>query len=294
MFALSWRSALISIVLPIATLSSPLAADFDPVPLNSKVQEVENRLSARVGVSVIDTGSGKVWSYKGDQRFPTNSTFKAFLCAAFLDAGDAGRTDPDRAVTIRQKDLVTYSPVTEKRVGGKSFTVRELCEVTVTTSDNAAANLVMQDIGGPEALNGFLRRIGDEKTRADRWEPESNTGYPGDDRDTTTPDAAAETLKKLVLGTALTSQSRDQLTEWLIGNKVGNSTLRAGLPEGWKIADKTGAGGNGSRNNIAVIWPEDREPVVIAIYITQTEAPFKARNRAIAEIGAALAESVKP
>jgi len=188
---------------------------------------------------------------------------------------------------------VSYSPVTEKHVGGARLSLSDLCEITVTISDNAAANLVMKAIGGPGALTAYLRSIGDGVTRSDRWEPDSNSGIPGDERDTTSPDAAVRTLKKLVLEDTLPDAERKLLTEWLVGNKVGNATLRAGLPEGWRIADKTGAGANGSRNNIAVIWPEERKPVVIAVYITQTAASFEARNKAIASIGQALAEGLE-
>jgi len=275
-----------------AAIAMPaLAMDFDAAPLEKTVLDAEARLSARVGVSVIDMETGSQWQHRGDERFPTNSTFKTFLCAALLDAGAKGLVDPDSEVTVRESDLVSYSPVAEKHVG-EALSLRELCEIAVTISDNAAANLVMEGIGGPEALTAYLRGIGDDVTRADRWEPDSNTGIPGDARDTTSPNAAARTLRKLVLEKTLPAPERKQLTDWLVGNKVGSATLRAGLPEGWRIADKTGAGANGSRNNIAVIWPEGRKPVVIAIYITQTAASFDARNQAIAEIGRALAGSL--
>lgn len=279
-------------VLASATATPLKAADFEPAPLKIAVEDAEARLSARVGVSVFDLETGTAWQHRGDERFPTNSTFKAFLCAAMLQAAETGRVDPDEEVTILESDLVFYSPVAEKHVGGDPVSIRNLCGMTVTISDNAAANLVMKAIGGPAAVTAFLRGIGDEVTRVDCWEPESNSGIPGDARDTTSPNAAVQTLKKLVLEETLSPAARKQLTDWLVGNKVGDATLRAGLPDGWRIADKTGAGANGSRNNIAVIWPTGRKPVVIAIYITQTAASFEARNRTIADFGKALAGSL--
>ncbi|WP_299811910.1 class A beta-lactamase [uncultured Roseibium sp.] len=273
-------------------VSSAVAADFDPAPLAKAVEDITDRLPARVGVAVIDTETGKSWSHLADERFPLNSTFKAFLCAALLDKGEAGDLDPALRVKIRQEDLVSYSPVTEKKIGSDGMTLLELCEATVTISDNAAANLVFEQIGGPDGLNRFLRGIGDTETRLDRREPELNSGHPGDERDTTTPAAAAATLQTLLLGDALSADARAQLTRWMEDNKVGDDTLRAGLPQDWRIADKTGAGGNGSRNDIGVIWPTGRAPVVIAVYITGTTASFVARNGAIAEIGAALADSL--
>lgn len=288
----SRRFALLGLLLPFLSVVPASAADFDPGPVARTVEDIETRLSARVGVAILDTQTGKTWSNRGDERFPLNSTFKAFLCAALLDAAAKGTADPDRDVVVKESDIVSYSPVTEKRVGGESFSLEELCEVTVTISDNAAANLVMAELGGPEGVTAYLRQIGDDTTRIDRWEPDSNTGIPGDPRDTTTPQAAAETLRKLVLGEALDPQAKATLTTWLEANKVGKATLRAGIPKSWRIADKTGAGANGSRNNIAVIWPEGRAPVVIAVYITQTSAAFQTRNKAIADIGAALAQSI--
>ncbi|MCV0424742.1 MAG: class A beta-lactamase [Roseibium sp.] len=288
------RAALLGALMPLLSLCAAQAQEFDPTPLETEIEDIERRLDARVGVTVIDKETGLSWNHRGKERFPTNSTFKAFLCGAVLDASDKGKVNLQRKVTIQEGDIVNYSPVTEKHVNGKGFTIEELCEITVTISDNAAANLVMETLEGPEGLNTFLRSIGDMKTRADRWEPYSNTGIPGDERDTTTPNAAAETLQKLVLEDTLAPESRKKLTNWLIGNKVGNSTLRAGLPEGWRIADKTGAGQNGSRNNIAVIWPEGRKPVVIAVYITQTTASYDNRNKAIAGIASALSRSLLP
>ncbi|EAV45957.1 Beta-lactamase class A [Stappia aggregata IAM 12614] len=272
---------------------SALAAGFDPAPLEKTVQDAESRLSARIGVAVLDSETGKTFTHRADERFPLNSTFKAFLCAALLEKGEQGEVQPDRRVKIRKEDLVSYSPVTEKKVGSGGMTYLELCDAAITISDNAAANLVLEAVGGPQGLTDYLRGIGDTITRLDRTEPALNEGQAGDSRDTTTPAAAVATLQKLVLGDALSPSARDQLTGWLLDNQVGKATLRAGLPEEWPVADKTGAGGNGSRNNIGVIWPDDRQPVVIAVYITQTDASFDDRNKAIADIGAALAESLR-
>ena len=275
-----------------AIAGSAQAAGFDPAPLDKTVADAENRLSARIGVAVLDTETGKTWTHRADERFPLNSTFKAFLCAALLEKGEQGDLQPEHRVKIRKEDLVTYSPVTEKKIGSGGMTYLELCDAAITISDNAAANLVLEAVGGPQGLTEYLRSIGDTITRLDRAEPTLNEGQPGDDRDTTTPAAAVATLHKLVLGDALSPTARTRLTDWLLDNQVGKATLRAGLPEEWPVADKTGAGGNGSRNNIGVIWPDDRKPVVIAVYITQTAASFDDRNKAIADIAAALADSL--
>jgi beta-lactamase class A/beta-lactamase class A CARB-5 len=115
---------------------------------------------------------------------------------------------------------------------------------------------------------------------------------PGDPRDTTTPRAMMQTLYVLTLGTALNGSAREQLTRCLRNNQVGGPLLRAGLPQDWRIADRTGAGGFVTRGVIAVLWPPRRAPIVAAIYVTDTTATMDRRNAAIAAIGRAIADAV--
>lgn len=256
------------------------------------VKRVEERLDARVGVAVYDRETGGRWRYRADERFPLTSTFKVLACAALLHQVDTGRERLDRVVPFDQSDLVTYSPVTERRVGAEGMTLSDLCHATMSVSDNTAANLILEVIGGPAALTAFVRSLGDAVTRLDRWETDLNEAAPGDKRDTTSPHAMATTLATLVLGDALSPESRRQLTGWLEGNQVGDALFRAGVPSDWTVADRTGAGGYGSRSIAAVMGPPDRAPIVATVYITETDASFEARNAAIAEIGAAIAGAV--
>lgn len=254
-------------------------------------RQAEERLGARVGLAIHDTGSGESWVYNAGERFPMASTFKVLACGALLARVDAGEEDAGRVVEISQADLVTWSPVTEGWVG-QEVSLSALCEATMRTSDNTAANKVLDALGGPEAVTGFTRSLGDETTRLDRRETGLNEGTPGDPRDTTSPSAMAASLQKLVLGDALSPSSREQLMRWLSGNEVGGPLLRAGIPGDWRIGDRTGAGGHGTRGVVAVMWPPGRAPVVAVIYLTQTQASMDERNAAIAEIGRALAETV--
>jgi len=256
------------------------------------VAQIEERLDARIGVAGYDDNSGRAWQYREDERFPMCSTFKALAVAALLARVDAGDEQLERVVTFEEGDLVSYSPVTKKHVGEGGMTLAELCEATLATSDNTAANLILKSVGGPASLTAFVRATGDTVTRLDRWETELNESLPGDVRDTTTPAAMAKTLKKLLLGDVLSEPSRRQLTDWLKGNLVADALLRASLPEGWVIADRSGAGGHGTRGIVAMIWPPASNPVAVAIYITETEASFNERNKAIAEIGTAIVKAI--
>ncbi|ROP62188.1 beta-lactamase class A [Enterobacter sp. BIGb0383] len=268
--------------------ASVSALPLDDTALEAVVKQEEQALNARIGVAAIDMATGKKVSYRGNERFPLNSTHKALSCAALLSEVDKGRLALTSSTRFSQSRLVDYSPVTEKFVEPASITWRHLCSAAVSDSDNTAANLVVERVGGPAAVTRFLRTTGDNVTRLDRDEPELNSAIPGDERDTTTPIAVSQTLQKLALGEALKLPSRRQLIQWMRDDKVADALLRSVLPAGWSIADKTGAGANGSRSIIAVVWPLTGKPMIVAIYITETEASLTQSNEAIARLGKAL------
>ncbi|MBY4677207.1 class A beta-lactamase [Marinobacterium sp. CAU 1594] len=258
-------------------------------PLTDKIAEVERKLDARVGVSVYNPTSQQLWHYKGNLRFPLMSTFKTLACAKLLADVDSGKQSIEQTALIKQEALITWSPVTEQHVGER-FTLKQACTAAMLMSDNTAANIVLEGIDGPAALTRFLRVIGDEVTRLDRIEPYLNEAKPDDLRDTTTPNAMANSLAELLFGNTLSQTAKDQLKQWMMENKVSDSLLRSELPTGWLIADRSGAGGFGSRGITAVVWPAEKPPLVIAIYLTQTDASFDSRNQAIAEIGKTIFE----
>lgn len=261
--------------------------------LSKKLTEIEKRLGARMGVAIVDTATGKQWAHRSGERFPMCSTFKVLACAAVLSRVDAGKEDLNRRISIAKSDLVPYSPVTEKRVTGEAMTLAEICEAAITRSDNTAGNLILKSLGGPDGVTEFTRTLGDPVTQLDRFETELNEATPGDTRDTTTPSAMTANLRVLVLEKMLSEKSREQLKMWLIANKTGDAKLRAGLPKNWIVGDKTGAGEHGSVNDVAVIWPINRKPVIVSIYITETTASFADSNTAIAEIARALTTALR-
>jgi len=278
-------------LLVMCSLSLP-AHSQDTDDLIQTVKQIETTLGTRIGVSVYDEETGRYWQYHADDRFPMASTFKTLACAALLSLVDAGKERLERVVTFDESDLVAYSPVTKNHADVKGMTLSELCEATMFMSDNSAANFILRAVGGPDALTEFVRSIGDEVTRLDRWEPDLNEATPGDKRDTTTPNAMAFTIKKLVLGDVLSNESRARLTAWLKGNKVGDALFRSRVPGDWVIGDRTGAGDYGTRAITAIMWPPNHKPVIATVYLTQTDASFDSRNAAIAKIGASISAAV--
>ena len=262
-------------------LSLPAFAD-DAV---SSLRELERRSGGRLGVAMLDTASGRRTAYRGDERFPMCSTFKFLAAALMLARVDRGEEKLDRRIIFAANDLVPYSPATKEHVGTGGMTVDAICAAAVTLSDNTAGNLMLASFGGPAGLTVFARTLGDTVTRLDRIETELNEGTPGDPRDTTSPLAMLGTMQKLVAGDVLTAASRERLIAWLIANKTGDRRLRAGMPASWRIGDKTGTGGNGSANDIAVAWPPGRAPVFVTAYYTGSTISDEARSAVIAEAG---------
>lgn len=277
----------VAVALP-ALLVSPPAATAAEDTITAAARQAERQLGARLGLMVVDTETGRQWRYRAGERFAMASTFKALACAALLDADE---TVQAREMMIEAKDLQSHAPVTRQRVGEK-MTAMELCAATLSTSDNTAANLVLQALGGPKRVTSFLRSIGDTVTRLDRTEPSVNEARPGDPRDTTTPEAMVGTVGELVLGDALPASQRSQLTRWMEANSVADGLLRAGVPGDWRVADRTGAGAHGTRGIVAVMWPPQRKPVIAAIYLTETDAPMAKRDAAIAGLGRVIAAEV--
>jgi beta-lactamase class A len=251
---------------------------------------IEAACGGRLGVAVLDTATGRRAGHRRDERFPMASTFKALLAGAVLARADAYRDALERRIRFTRDDLVPWSPVTETRLDGEGMTLAELCEATMTISDNTAANLLLGVVGGPEGLTAFLRGLGDGVTRLDRTEPGLNEARPGDPRDTTSPAAMLATLHALTLGPALSAPAKERLRTWLRGNRTGDTRLRARLPPGWRVGDRTGTAPHGTSNVVGLLWPPDGGvPLVAAAYLTQGPADGAVRDAALAEVGAAIA-----
>lgn len=270
--------------------ASALAHADGQAALASRLAEIEKASGARLGVAVLDTGSGARTGHRDAERFPLCSTFKFLAAAAILARVDRKQERLERRVVFGTGDLVAYSPVTEKRVGGAGMTVAELCRAAITRSDNTAGNLMLASLGGPASLTRYARTLGDAQTRLDRIETELNEARPGDPRDTTMPGAMLDDMHKILLGNALSTSSRAQMERWLAANETGAQRLRAGVPADWAVGDKTGSGDQGTANDIAILRPPGRAPILVTVYLTQSSASMEARNATLASVGAAIAQ----
>ena len=263
-----------------------------PPALAGKLAALEASFGGRLGLAALDAGNGGRIEYRADERFPLCSTFKVMLVGAVLKRSMTDEGLMEKRVDYAGETLVSWSPVTEKHVA-EGMTVSELCAATLQYSDNTAANLLLREAGGPEGVTAFARSIGDAVFSLNRREPDLNTAIPGDERDTTSPSAMAESLHRLTLGDALDAARRERLLAWLQGNTTGNESIRAGLPKDWTVGDKTGSGAYGTTNDIAVIQPPSGAPFVLAVYVTQQEKDAPARKDIVREAARLVAEELR-
>lgn len=255
-----------------------------------KVAALETQHGGRLGVAVMSLQGHVLLSARENERFAMCSTFKALLGAAILARVDAQRESLGRVISYQESDLLDYAPITKDNLQSGGMTIAALNEASIQYSDNTAANLLLDAIGGPRALTEFLRGVGDQTTRLDRNEPSLNSNVAGDERDTSSPAAMASTLQKLLTGNALSMTSKEQLKAWMFGNTTGDTRIKAGLDKNWLIGDKTGTGPNGATNDVAIVYPRGLPPFTMAVFYTGSSASSELKNSVIADVARIAAE----
>ena len=275
----------------VATLFAAGAGSASPGRVTERCHEILQRIGGRLGLYALDTRDDRSIAFDADGRYAMASTFKLMLAAAVLAEADRGVVELSREMAVGQADLLPYSPVIEQSLSRGSMTLAELCAAIVEVSDNAAANLLLRWLGGPAAWTQFMHGLGDRETRLDRFELELNSNLPGDPRDTTTPRAMVGSMRKVLTGNTLSAASREQLLGWLVQSTRGLQRIRAGVPGTWRVGDKTGTGANGAVNDLAILWPPERPPILVALYLSDSTLETTTLSRAHQEIGQLLVEA---
>ncbi|MDA4109862.1 class A beta-lactamase [Mycolicibacterium holsaticum] len=270
MTRLSRRRILVGgLTLAAAAASTQKIALADPAPpIQDQIAALEHQQGALIGVFAVNLASGNAVAHRAQERFAMCSTFKAYAAARVLQMAEHGELSLEERVFVDPGDIVANSPVTEARAGGE-VSLAELCRAALQRSDNTAANLLLTRIGGPQAITAFARSIGDPQSRLDRWETELNSAIPGDLRDTSTPEALGGGYRNLLAGDVLAPPQRSQLEDWMRANQT--SSMRAGLPQGWTSADKTGSGDYGSTNDVGIAYGPDGQRILLAL-MTRSQA----------------------
>jgi beta-lactamase class A len=264
-------------------VSSVLAADVSQEIATSGFAQLEARTKGRIGVAAIDVSTKRRVDFRPGERFIMCSTFKVLAVAAVLKLVDESKEKLDRFVPYGEAQLLEYAPVTRAHVKEGGMTLEALCAAAISQSDNTAANLLLETIGGPKGWTEFARKLGDESSRLDRMEPELNLAAPGDDRDTTTPAAMCHDLQRLLTSDVLSQESRARLEGWMVANETGAKMIRAVVAKHWRVGDKTGRGKEAA-NDIAILRPPSGGPFFLAIYVNAPTTPSEERDNLVAEV----------
>lgn len=263
--------------------------------INAEFATIEARSGGRLGVALVDD-SGKVLAgYRSEERFAMCSTFKLPLAAMVLDRVAEGKLRLDETLAVTPADMVPYAPYVEAQIAKQPpapVTVEGAASAAVSLSDNVAANLLLDQLGGPQGLTAWLRSNGDGITRLDRREPDLNENAPGDARDTSSPVAMARTSHRLVTQKLLPSAQRSKLWGWLRASQTGLARIRASLPQDWAAGDKTGTCGT-AFNDVAVFTPPARRSYALAVYLDRPTVKGAEANAIIADAARVAVSTIR-
>ncbi|MGA5039898.1 class A beta-lactamase [Streptomyces capoamus] len=274
-----------------AAVAAPAVTD-EPAGLSEEFRTLEQMYGARLGVYARNVRTGRTVAYRAGERFAMCSTFKAFAAAAVLrDHGDCAPLD--KVIHYPPRDILDNSQHSENHLA-TGMTVGQACAAAIQYSDNTAGNLLLRQVGGPQGLTRFFRSLGDQVSRLDRWETDLNTAIPGDQRDTSTPQALGTSFERLTLGRALARTGREQLVTWLKGNTTSDKRFGAGLPRDWALADKTGTGSYATANDIGIAWTTRHTPLLLTVLSTKDARDAPVDNDLIRDAAALLAATLAP
>jgi len=254
----------------------------EPTTIQKKLTKLEISSGGRLGISAINTGNNQRIQYRAEERFPMGCTSKVVGVAAILKESMTNSQLLQEKITYTKGDLTNWAPITEKHLVN-GMTVAELCAAAISYSDNTAMNLLAKKLGGPQGLNSFARSMGDNNFKLDHMWPEEALASPNSSDDSTTPSAMEKSLQKIALGDVLATSQREKLLTWMKNTVTGNARIRAGVPKGWVVGDKTGTGFHyGTTNDIAIIWPPKCAPIVVTIYYSHNKKDAPKREDIIA------------
>lgn len=281
---MKYLSVLIAIIFSTSTWASTQEIQF--TQLQRTLQKLEKNFDGKIGVYAVDTTNNQIIAYRADERFPVQSTFKLIAVSALLKNSD--KNTLQQKIHYKKEDLIFWHPVTGNYLNS-GMTLKALSEAAMTYSDNTAANLILKKIGGPKLVTDFARSIGNETFNIKHYEPNLNSD-PTNEDDTSTPKDMAISLQKLTLGDVLTQSQRRQLISWMRNNVTDYKRIRAGVPIGWAVSDKTGSGDYGIANDIGILSSPVCKPIVLAIYTVRNKQDAKSREDVVATVTSIVME----
>jgi len=266
----------------------------------SRKEQLEDRLNAlvkdkklQVGVAVLDMKTGELTEINGRENFPLQSVFKFHIAAKVLDEVDQGKLHLDQQVAIRSSEILenTWSPLRDEH-GKKDLSMRldSLIYYMVSVSDNNACDILLRRVGGPGAVNDYIRSLGISGTRIEVNEEEMHQDWETQFRNVATPVSVVEILKKFYQREFLPGNMHDFLWAQMAYSSTGKKRLKAGVPADATVAHKTGTSGRNAEglsaatNDAGIILLPDGHTYIIAVFVTESQESDEVNEKIIADI----------
>lgn len=262
-------------------LGSAPSKSVNEVPIDKELKTLEHKLDGEIGLYAIDTNSGKIISYRGNQTFPFESTFKLMGVAALLHYNQS-KPVLQKRLFIKPEQLVMWHPISGLYINQK-VSLQTLAEGAISYSDNTAINMIIRELGGLDKINHFARMVGNNTFNLKHYEVNLNSN-PNNNEDSSTPKDMALSLQNILLGNVLSEHNKQLLFQWMRNNTTGYGRIRAGVPLGWAVADKTGSGSYGVANDIGLVWSPSCKPIILSIYTHQNKQAAIAQDDVIAKV----------
>jgi beta-lactamase class A len=300
-----------------------------PAALVRRVAELGRGFAGNAGIAVRDVQAGWMISYNGAALFPQQSVSKLWVAITVLDAVDQGRLRLDQEVVIRREDLTLFHQPISALVGPQGYrtTISALLEQALTRSDNTANDKLLWTAGGPPAVRAMLarnaldgirfgpgERLFQSQTAGLTWRQDYSIGnafyaardalpmatreaalrrYLADPVDGASPEGITAALARLRKGELLSPASTQYLLTFLADSKTGPQRMRAGVPEGWAFAHKTGTGQElgglaTGYNDVGLVTAPDGHTYAVAVMIGSTRLGIPARQRLMSDITRAI------
>jgi beta-lactamase class A len=284
------------LLLPLALVPLALAASAH-AQLQSQLARIAAQARGRVGVACSLPGRTLDCDLAATAAYPTQSTYKLPIAMVMLHQVEQGRFSLDQTVRIVPSQLAgpgDYSPLRDEHPhGAVDVSIREMIERAVTRSDNVAADTLLRTEGGGAVATAYFRSSGIDGIHIVYPEQIVNRDERLQYSNSATPRAYVALLRLLADNSPLSPEHTKLLLDCMAASHTGDHRLKALLPPGTPVADKTGTSGQNrttlnATNDFGLITLPNGQKLAVAVLIADATAPFAVRERVIAEIGKAI------
>lgn len=266
--------------------------------LKRQIEQILSSKKATVGVA-IGGGDGKdEVVVNGERRYPMQSVFKFHIGLAMMTEIDTGKFSLDQRIEIKKSELLPglWSPIREAFPEGTTMSIADILKYTVSQSDNVGCDVLLRLLGGPEAVEKFVKRNGVKNISIKINEEQMQSNWDLMFQNWTTPKAANELLKKFYENKRkqLSQQSHDFIWKIMRETSTGPERLKGQLPEGTVVAHKTGYSGAhkttgvyAAVNDIGIVSLPNGKYFYISVFVTDSKEDFDTNEKIIADIARA-------